>query len=117
MIARFPFLHTGQEIKVFSFLCCSCNLEFASTSSFPMSFSLFWNCWAIFVIVSFAFCIISFSLSSKLSFAEVIDSISFSNSLVRFSSIIIGEYFSSVEINDMPKGVASMLFSFMYPLS
>src|SRR3989344_1733028 len=40
-----------------------------------------------------------------------------SKSLVRFSSMIIGEYFSSASISFIPKGVAFMLEPSRYPLS
>ena len=79
----------------------------------------------VFVKVSnnFSYCILCFFdnliffLLKSLCSLPASSPFHFSKFLVSCSSIIIGEYFSIVEISDIPKGVASILFSRIYPRS
>src|SRR3989338_8587934 len=102
-IIKLPSLQAGQmPRKVIS----SWVSRFAFCKSVHISFSCFLKSIRIFVIASFA----SSSSFSFLCFSSLIFSISSSKCLVSSSSIIFGQYFSSVSTVEIPRLVASMAF-------
>lgn len=117
MVLRAPCLQVGQDIiSEFSlWIVLSTVIPFRIWAPIPISFAL--NSFKMSVINLFALSRICFSFSSRFVVADLIASISSSIERVRFSSIIIGEYFSRDSISFIPSFVACIDRPSRYPLS
>ena len=117
VILRFPFLHNGHSLKMLFSLSISLWISIPLIISFPISCSFVLNSFEISVMIFSALWITLSSCSLKFDFRARIFSVSSSICLVRFSSIIIGEYFSRDSIKRIPRAVAWIERPSRYPLS